>query len=244
MKTVKNRNSRSHTDIAIKLSGVSKRYTIHHEKPTLVEHLIKGKTEEFWALKDINLEIKKGEKVGFYGPNGSGKTTLLKIIAGISSPTLGSVEIQGKIVSLIDLEAGFHPDLMGVENIYLNGMLLGMSKNDINNKLASIISFSGLGQFIDTPLFTYSTGMKLRLGFSVAIFADPEILILDESFGVGDRNFRNKTGNKLNELFRKRKTIIIVTQWIEFLKKNCQKILLLDHGMLSTMSNNMISKLI
>ena len=215
---------------AIKLTSVSKRYTIHHEKPTLVEYLIKGRNEEFWALKDINLKIKKGEKVGIIGPNGSGKTTLLKIIAGITSPTSGSIETYGKIVSLIDLEAGFHPDLTGVDNVYLNGMLLGIRKKEISNVLKSIISFADIGQFIDAPLFTYSEGMKLRLGFSIAIYADPDILILDEGVGAGDINFRTKSSFKIRDFISRGKTVIIVTHWLDFIKKNCEKILLIDHG--------------
>ena len=121
-------------DLAIKLTGVTKKYIIHHEKPTLVEKVINGRDETFFALKDLNLEIKRGERVGIIGPNGSGKTTLLKIITGITSPTNGKVEIQGKIVSLIDLEAGFHPDLTGIQNIYLNGMLMGMKKEQIEGE--------------------------------------------------------------------------------------------------------------
>ncbi len=230
MKTVKNRNSRSHADIAIKLSGVSKRYTIHHEKPTLVEHLIKGKTEEFWALKDINLTIKKGEKIGIIGPNGSGKTTLLKIISGITSPTSGTVITYGKVVSLIDLEAGFHPDLTGIDNIYLNGMLLGMNKKEIECKLDSIIAFADIGQFIDASLFIYSEGMKLRLGFSIAVHADPAVLILDEGLNTGDVKFQQKSNAKIQDYFEQGKTIVIASHWLEYIRKNCDRILTLENG--------------
>ena len=223
MKKIKN-------EVAIKLVDVNKRYTIHHEKPTLVEHLITGKCEDFWALKNINLEILKGEKVGIIGPNGSGKTTLLKIISGITSQTSGVVKTSGKVVSLIDLEAGFHPDLTGIQNIFLNGMLLGMRKKEINNKLKEIISFADIGQFIDTPLFTYSAGMKLRLGFSVAVYADPEILVLDESLTTGDENFQRKSYTKIQEFFKKGKTILVVSHWMEFMKKNCQRIIELKQG--------------
>src|SRR3990167_10056105 len=160
----KNQNS-----TVITLTEVTKSYTIHHEKPTLVEHLINGRNESFNALEDINLEIKKGEKIGIIGPNGSGKTTLLKIIAGITSPTMGIVKTSGMIVSLIDLEAGFHPDLTGEQNIVLNGMLLGMTRAEIAKKHQAIVRFAGIGQFIDAPLYTYSSGMMLRLGFAVAV---------------------------------------------------------------------------
>lgn len=217
-------------NVAIKLSRVSKRYTIHHEKPTLVEHLIKGQNEEFWALKDINLDIKKGEKVGIIGPNGSGKTTLLKIISGITTPTTGMVKTYGKIVSLIDLEAGFHPDLTGIDNIYLNGMLLGMRKEEIRRKLQQIIDFADIGQFIDTPMFTYSAGMKLRLGFAVAVHADPDILILDEGVGVGDEEFVHKSQFMIQEFFLMQKTLLVVTHWLDFIRANCSRIVLLTAG--------------
>ena len=221
---------KSHDNTAIRLTSVSKRYTIHHEKPTLVEHLVNGRNEEFWALKDINLTINKGEKVGIIGPNGSGKTTLLKIIAGITTPTTGTLETHGKIVSLIDLEAGFHPDLTGIDNVYLNGMLLGMKKEEISRKLDEIISFADIGQFIDAPLFTYSSGMKLRLGFSVAIHADPDTLILDENISAGDADFQKKSSVKIQNFFKQGKTVIVVSHWLEFIKKNCQRILIMNKG--------------
>ncbi len=161
--------------IAIKLSRVTKQYFIHHEKPTLMEKLFTRTNEKFTALKNINLSIYEGERVGFYGPNGCGKSTLLKIITGITTPTLGKVETKGKIVSLIDLEAGFHPDLTGIQNIYMNGMLLGMSKDEITEQLKDIVNFADIHQFIDVPLFTYSQGMKIRLGFSVALHVKPKI---------------------------------------------------------------------
>lgn len=221
---------KTNDSIAIRLSGISKRYTIHHEKPTLVERLTKGKDEEFWALKDVNLTIKKGERVGIIGPNGSGKTTLLKIIAGITTPTSGTVETHGKIVSLIDLEAGFHPDLTGVQNIYLNGMLLGIKRQDIQKKLKKIIHFADIGKFIDTPLFTYSDGMKLRLGFSVAVHTDPDILILDEGMGVGDLDFQKKVQIKNQDFFSQDKTLILATHWLDFIHNMCTRILILNNG--------------
>ncbi len=227
------KKNRSTQEIAIKLTSISKKYTIHHEKPTLIERLVKGKNEEFLALKDINLAIKKGERVGIIGPNGSGKTTLLKIMSGITAPSSGNVYVNGRIVSLIDLEAGFHLDLSGYENIFLSGMILGMSKAEITRKLDKIISFADIRQFIDTSLFTYSEGMKLRLGFSIAIHADPDILILDEALSVGDRNFQIKARKKIQQLFTKNKTIIMVSHWTELIKANCQHIFLLKRGRIS-----------
>jgi len=225
--------SQHDNSIAIRLTGVSKRYTIHHEKPTLVEKLVNGRDEEFWALKDINLTIKKGERVGIIGPNGSGKTTLLKIIAGITTPTSGTVETHGKIVSLIDLEAGFHPDLTGIQNIYLNGMLLGMKKREIDGKLDAIIRFADIKQFIDTSLFTYSSGMKLRLGFAIAIHANPDILILDEGISVGDRNFQIKSEHAIKKILKKGKTILVATPLLGFIEQSCRRILVVRDGMVS-----------
>ncbi|OGM56084.1 hypothetical protein A3E15_03690 [Candidatus Woesebacteria bacterium RIFCSPHIGHO2_12_FULL_42_9] len=223
----KNQNS-----TVITLTEVTKSYTIHHEKPTLVEHLINGRNESFNALEDINLEIKKGEKIGIIGPNGSGKTTLLKIIAGITSPTMGIVKTSGMIVSLIDLEAGFHPDLTGEQNIYLNGMLLGMGKKEISGRIKKIINFADIGRFIDAPLFTYSEGMKLRLGFSVVVHSDPDIILLDENLGVGDEEFRKKSFNKIQEFFRKGISIIIVSHYLDFIKKYCNRAIWLDNGVI------------
>lgn len=215
-------------DIAIRLTNISKRYTIHHEKPTLVEKLINGKDEEFWALKDINLTIKKGERVGIIGPNGSGKTTLLKIIAGITTPTSGTIETHGKIVSLIDLEAGFHPELTGEQNIYLNGKLLGVKKEEIEAKLDTIIRFADIKQFIDTPLFTYSSGMKLRLGFAIAVHANPDILILDEGISVGDKSFQEKSAFTIQKLIKRGITLFMVSHQIATMEQICRRYIIFD----------------
>jgi ABC-type polysaccharide/polyol phosphate transport system ATPase subunit len=218
------------SDIAISLTNVSKKYEIHHEKPTLVEQFVKGRNETFWALKDINLTIKKGEKVGIIGPNGSGKTTLLKIISGIATPTTGTVKTYGNVVSLIDLEAGFNPDLTGYQNIYLNGLLLGMTRKELDCALPEIIRFADIKQFIDAPLFTYSQGMKLRLGFAIAIHAHPNILILDENMSAGDEDFRKKSLAYMEKFFQEKKTILMVSHWVEFIGKHCNTILKLEHG--------------
>ena len=215
---------------AIRLWRVTKQYILHHEKPTLVEQFIKKRNEVFTALDEISLEIQTGEKVGFVGPNGAGKTTMFKIIAGITAPTRGAVEIKGKIVSLIDLEVGFHYDLTGEQNIYLNGMLLGMSKRETTAKLKQIMEFAGIGRFIDAPLFTYSGGMKLRLGFSVAVHANPDILILDEGINVGDKDFQEKSKVKIQEFFRQGKTILVATHWLDFIKQNCTRVIILSQG--------------
>lgn len=221
-------------DIAIELKNVTKRYVLHHEKPTFAENVIRRSQKEvFTALNDINLTIYKGEKVGIIGRNGAGKTTLLKIIAGITTPNSGQVITHGKIVSLIDLEAGFHPDLTGEENIFLNGMVIGMSKQEIRDKYQEIVNFADIGQFIDAPLYTYSDGMKLRLGFSVAVHADPDILILDEGFAAGDQNFQEKSRKKYEEFFRAGKTILVVTHWMEFLERNTRRIIQIENQTIS-----------
>lgn len=221
------------TTVAIQLTNISKKYEIHHEKPTLVEQIIKGKNELFWALRDINLTIMKGERVGIIGPNGSGKTTLLKIISGITTPTQGAVRTRGRVVSLINLEAGFLPELSGIQNIYLNGMLLNMSKNEITSKLNAIVSYADIGRFIDAPVFTYSDGMKLKLGFSITIHTKPDILILDESMYVGDQKFQDKALKTIEKFYKQGTTILIVTHWLSYVKNNCDRIIVLDQGTIS-----------
>jgi ABC-type polysaccharide/polyol phosphate transport system ATPase subunit len=215
----------------IHLKDISKAYTLHYQKPTLSEQLFKREVKEkFQALKKVSLKIYEGEKVGIMGRNGSGKTTLLKIISGITAQTGGTVTTRGKVISLIHLNSGFHIDLTGHENIFLNGMLLGMSKKEITEKLSSIIDFAGLGNFIHAPLHTYSEGMKLRLGFSVAIHGEPDILILDEEIVAGDKEFQKKAVKKIDELFRANKTIIVVTHWLDFLAKHCQRFIWMENG--------------
>lgn len=233
-------------NIAIELSNVSKKYVIHHEKPTLLERVLQGKNEEFWALKNINLKIKRGERVGVIGPNGCGKTTLLKLITGIASPTIGKITTNGKIVSLIDLEAGFHPDLTGIQNIYLNSMLIGMKEKEIDSKLNDIIEFADIGKFINAQLFTYSSGMKLRLGFSIAIHSDPDILVLDENISVGDLNFNQKVTKKINNLINGNNTLIIASHLLNFIESSCDRAILIKNGKIvkSGKPNQVINKYI
>ena len=229
-------------DIAIDLKNITKEYVIHHEKPTLVEKFYKGREEKFIALNNISLTIKKGERVGIIGPNGSGKTTLLKIIAGITTPTRGTVNAYGKVVSLIDLEAGFHPDLTGYQNIFLNGMLLGMKKKEIEKKLHTIITFADIHQFIDAPMFTYSSGMALRLGFAVAVHANPDILILDENISAGDRLFQHKIEQKIEQLLAQDRTILIASHYQQIIKQYTNKVFLVDHGKIIKGENKKLYK--
>lgn len=215
---------------AIILDDVHKRYILHHEKPTLTETLLRKYTEKFYALKSVTLNIKKGEKIGITGRNGSGKTTLLKLIAGIATPTSGVIRRYGKVVSLIDLDAGFHADLTGIQNIMLNGMLLGMTKTELRSKLQSIIRHADIGKFIDTPMFGYSLGMKLRLGFAIAIHSEPDILIMDEGISVGDVFFKEKNIAALKKIFQTDKTLLLVSHNITTINEICERMIILDKG--------------
>lgn len=213
------------------MEKVVKFYRLFHEKATLIENILgKSKKEKFIALKGVDLEIYKGEKVGIIGSNGSGKTTLLKIIAGITTMNTGKLFTAGKLVSLIDLSAGFHPELTGEENIYVNSLLVGMDRSEMKLKIKEIIKYADIGKFIDAPLYTYSSGMKLRLGFAIAVASNPDIIILDEEVSAGDEDFQRKSMKKINEFVRDGKTLIVVSHWIDFLRKHCERIVWLESG--------------
>jgi ABC-type polysaccharide/polyol phosphate transport system ATPase subunit len=216
---------------AVTISNISKRYVLHHQKPTFFGTVFGIENrEKFFALDQVSLNIYKGEKIGVIGSNGSGKTTLLKIISKITTQTTGKIKTYGKVVSLIELGAGFHPELTGRENIFLNGLVIGMDKEEIEKKFDSIVEFSGLGKFIYSPLYTYSSGMSLRLGFSIAVHSNPDVLILDEEIAVGDAKFRKKSLKKINEFSKKGKTIILVSHWLDYIKDNCDRIIWLEKG--------------
>jgi ABC-2 type transport system ATP-binding protein len=200
----------------IEVSNVSVRYRLAREKPrTLQEYLIhrlKGKRhdyEDFWALRDLGMTVRKGETYGIIGRNGAGKSTLLKVIAGVLRPTGGSVRVRGTIAPLIELGAGFDGELTGVENIYLNASMLGLSRSQIRDKFKGIVDFSELREFIYSPLKSYSSGMVARLGFSIATEVDPDVLIIDEVLSVGDKQFVAKCNERMR-LFRKRGTTIVI----------------------------------
>lgn len=189
------------------------------------------KPTAFWALNDINLKIAHGERIGIIGRNGAGKSTLLKIISRITPPTKGRVTLEGRVASLLEVGTGFHPELTGRENIYLNGSILGLKRAEINARLNEIIEFSGVENFIDTPLKHYSSGMQLRLAFSVAAHLEPEILMIDEVLAVGDLEFQRKCLGKMDEVSRKDgRTILFVSHNLEAVKHFCNKVVVLENG--------------
>jgi len=186
--------------------------------------------QEFWVIKDVNFTIPKGGVVGIMGPNGAGKSTILKLLSGIMSPTKGKMTINGRLSALIEVTAGFHPELTGRENVYLNGTILGMKRREIDQKFDEIVAFSEVEDFIDTPVKRYSSGMYSRLGFSVAAHMDPEILIVDEVLSVGDVAFQAKCAQKMRELMGSGATILLVSHQISLIQSLCQRVVLLHHG--------------
>lgn len=223
-------------DKVIVVSQVGKCYYLHKHKVFLVKEVFNrllGKRtdrEEFWALKDVDFSIGAGEAVAIVGRNGAGKSTLLGLLAGTVYPTLGSVSVTGRIGALLELGAGFHPDLTGRENIFLNASLLGLQKPEVEARFDQIVEFSGLAEFIDVPLRTYSSGMQVRLGFSVAAHTDPTILLMDEVFAVGDQEFQLKCRERIEEFKAQRKTMLFVGHGLETLRGICDRALWLEHG--------------
>lgn len=221
-------------EIAIEVKNVQKDFKLYSDKPnTLKERLVRGwknKTEVRTVLKDINLTIKKGETVALIGINGSGKSTLLKLMTKIIYPNKGTVETYGKLTSLLELGAGFHPDFTGRENIYFNASIFGLTKKEIDSRLEDIINFSELGELIDSPVRTYSSGQYMRLAFSVAINVDAEILLIDEILAVGDQHFQDKCYKKLDELSKSDKTIVIVSHSLDSIRRLCNRAVWLNEG--------------
>jgi ABC-2 type transport system ATP-binding protein len=220
---------------AIEVTGVGKRFRLYHEgRPTsLKERVLRaGRTrhEDFWALRDISLEVQQGETMGLLGHNGSGKSTLLKCIAGILRPTHGQVHRHGRTAALLELGAGFHPDLTGRENVYLNGSILGLSRTEIDRRFDAIVGFAELEQFIDNPVKHFSSGMVARLGFAVAVSVDPEILLVDEVLAVGDEAFQRKCIGRIRALQAEGRTILFVTHAAEQVRNVCDRAAVLDRG--------------
>ncbi|MGZ4056778.1 MAG: ABC transporter ATP-binding protein, partial [Bacteroidia bacterium] len=198
------------------------------------DRTVKGTSDFVWALKDINFEVKRGEAIGIIGKNGAGKSTLLKILSQITSPTVGEIKIKGRIAALLEVGTGFHPELTGRENIFLNGAILGMTKNEIKRKLDEIIAFSGVEKYIDTPAKRYSSGMTVRLGFAVAAYLEPEILIVDEVLAVGDAEFQKKAIGKMKEVSEAgERTVLFVSHNMASVKSLCTKGIVLSNGSIS-----------
>ncbi len=219
---------------AVEVVGVTKRFRLYHEKySSLKERMIHfGRIpyEDFWALRDINLEIQEGETVGLIGHNGSGKSTLLKIIAGILQPTEGVVRTRGRLAALLELGAGFHPDLTGRENVFMNATLLGLKEREIERKFDEIVAFAELENFIDNQVKFYSSGMYVRLGFAVAVNMDPDILLVDEVLAVGDEAFQRKCIERVRSFQKEGRTIVLVTHGVDQVRQVCNWAAVLDHG--------------
>lgn len=223
-------------NVAIKVKNVGMRFNLSQERvDNLKEYVIKFikrdlRYNEFWALRDVSFEVKKGERLGVLGLNGSGKSTLLKIVSGVLKPTKGSIVTKGKVAPLLELGAGFSSQYTGRENIYLYGAVLGYSKEFLDEKFDEIVDFSGLGEFIDVPIKNYSSGMKSRLGFSIATVVEPDILILDEVLSVGDKKFRRKSEKKILDMFDKGVTVLFVSHSLEQVQRLCDKAIILEGG--------------
>jgi lipopolysaccharide transport system ATP-binding protein len=231
------------SEIAISARGLSKRYEIgQQERENALRNVLgpmlrapwkllkREKKETFWALKDVDLEVKQGEVLGLIGRNGAGKTTLLKILSRITRPTSGWAEIYGRVGSLLEVGTGFHPELSGRDNTYLSGAILGMSKREIERKFDEIVAFAELEKFIDTPVKHYSSGMYVRLAFAVAAHLDPEILLVDEVLAVGDINFQKKCLGKMSEVAKGGRTVVLVSHQLNQIRRLCERVAWVDGG--------------
>ncbi len=229
------------TQAVVHLEDVSVRYRVPTDRiGTFKEYMIRTLKRQvqmrtFWAVNDVSINVQKGEVFGFIGDNGAGKSTLLKVVARVLRPTKGRVIVRGKVAPLLELGAGFHPELTGKENIFLNGALLGYSHGEMQEKYQQIVDFSELGGFIDAPIRTYSTGMYARLGFSVATAHEPDILIVDEILGVGDESFQQKCADRIAQFRQNGTSILLVSHSMELIEKMCQRAAWLDHGKLMVM---------
>ena len=224
------------SDWAVRVNEVSKRFRLYHERnQSLKSAILRGRTskhEDFWALKDISFDVIEGQTHGLIGSNGSGKSTLLKCLAKIYWPTSGTIEYRGRMASLLEVGSGFHLELSGRENIYLNGSILGMSKKEIDSKFEEIVDFSGVERFLDHPVKNYSSGMYVRLGFSIAINVDPDILVVDEVLSVGDEEFQRKSFQKFLEFKKRGKTVILVTHTMPVVEDICDSVTWINEGVM------------
>jgi ABC-type polysaccharide/polyol phosphate transport system ATPase subunit len=226
----------------LKLEHVSKRYRIRREPEAgadagaLARRLqaLRRRSEDFWAVRDVSFEVERGEALGIIGHNGAGKSTILKLLSSITAPTSGEITINGRLSALIEVGSGFHPELTGRENIYLNGSILGMRRRRITEKLDSIVEFAGVRQFLDTPVKRFSSGMYVRLGFSIAAHLDPDILLLDEVLAVGDAAFQSKCLQRIGDLKRAGTTIVFISHDLSAVERLCDRVLLLRRGQIVT----------
>ena len=237
------------SDIAIRVEGLSKAYQIRHSQArssyrTLREDLIalarrplsggdKQSREQFWALDDVSFDVKHGEALGIIGRNGAGKSTLLQILSRITKPTKGTATVYGRVGSLLEVGTGFHPELTGRENIYLNGAILGMTKRDIQRHFDEIVAFAEIDQFLDTPVKRYSSGMYMRLAFAVAAHLEPEVLVVDEVLAVGDAAFQKKCLGKMSEVAQGGRTVLFVSHNMAAVQQLCERAVLLEHGQIT-----------
>ncbi|MBV8980193.1 MAG: ABC transporter ATP-binding protein [Acidimicrobiia bacterium] len=220
-------------DVVLSLEGVSKRYVKLDEKAMLLRSLLpfaRPARSELWALRDVDLVVRQGETVGLIGRNGAGKTTLLRLLAGVTRPSAGRVTVAGRIAPLISVGVGFHPEMSGRENVYVNGMLLGLSSKQISERLDDIVSFAELERFIDTPVKFYSSGMYMRLGFSVAISADPDVLLVDEVLAVGDLAFQLRCFDRMRQIQERGATILLVSHSMQAIRNLCPRAVVLREG--------------
>ena len=229
---------------AVSFEDVSKRFVLRHERAyTVLESMIglvkpaRRSTEEFWALRAVSFEIPDGETFGVIGPNGAGKSTVLKLMARILEPTSGEVTVRGRISPLLELGAGFHPELTGRENVYLNAALFGVSQAEVQDRYDEIVEFSELKDFIDAPLKHYSSGMYMRLGFAVAANIIPDILLVDEVLAVGDEAFQRKCLRKIEEFRREGRTIVFVSHDLDTVRRICHRALWLDQGLVQAVGS-------
>jgi len=222
---------------SITVTNVSKRFRLERNRPSsLKEAMLRfgrgNDKDDFWVLRDINLDVDPGSFFGLIGHNGSGKSTLLRLMANIHRPTKGTITTEGRLSALLELGSGFHPDLTGRENVYLNGAMLGLSRKHMHAAMDQIIDFSGIGDFIDEPVKIYSSGMYVRLGFAVAVNVDPEILLVDEVIAVGDEEFQRRCMNHMNMLRERGTTILLVSHNATLMRDMCDTVGWLDHGRL------------
>jgi ABC-2 type transport system ATP-binding protein len=218
---------------AIRIDGISKMFRLYRERPTSIKQRLlvsRSRSEEFWALRDISFDIADGSSMGLIGHNGSGKTTLLKCIAGILRPTAGTIRYRGRLAALLELGAGFHPDLTGRENVYLNASFLGLSRRETDRIFDDIVAFAELEEFMDNQVKFYSSGMLVRLGFAVAVHVDPEVLLIDEVLAVGDESFQRRCLDRVRRFQTEGRTIVLVTHALDVVRDVCDEAVMLEHG--------------